>query len=230
MQVFDSWVGALDRDDYRRFVLPHMTRVFEVIAGTGVPAIHSGVGTGHLLELMREAGGDALGVDHRLPLDVAWATIGHDRAIQGNLDPALSPRPVGRRRAEGPGRARSSTTTGTDTCSTSATACSPTRRWSISSGWSTWFTRRRSGPGRDRADRCVGHGLRHRERTGGHRALLHGHPWRTGALAGASRRAEGSVRGRSATCSRCGTRQMLRRRDWSLGCKETGPRTARISG
>ncbi len=88
VQVFDSWVGALDRDDYRRSVLPHMTRVFEGIAGTGVPAIHSGVGTGHLLELMREAGGDALGVDHRLPLDDAWATIGHDRAIQGNLDPA----------------------------------------------------------------------------------------------------------------------------------------------
>jgi uroporphyrinogen decarboxylase len=88
VQVFDSWVGALDRADYRRFVLPHMTRVFEGIAGTGVPVIHSGVGTGQLLELMREAGGDALGVDHRLPLDVAWATIGHDRAIQGNLDPA----------------------------------------------------------------------------------------------------------------------------------------------
>jgi uroporphyrinogen decarboxylase len=88
VQVFDSWVGALDRDDYRRFVLPHMTRVFEGIAGTGVPAIHSGVGTGHLLELMREAGGDAIGVDHRLPLDDAWAAIGHDRAIQGNLDPA----------------------------------------------------------------------------------------------------------------------------------------------
>jgi uroporphyrinogen decarboxylase len=88
VQVFDSWVGALDGDDYRRFVLPHITRLFEGIAGTGVPAIHSGVGTGHLLELMREAGGDAIGVDHRLPLDHAWAAIGHDRAIQGNLDPA----------------------------------------------------------------------------------------------------------------------------------------------
>jgi uroporphyrinogen decarboxylase len=89
VQVFDSWVGALDRDDYRRFVLPHTARMFEGIAGTGVPAIHSGVGTGHLLHLMREAGGDALGVDHRLPLDDAWVTIGHDRAIQGNLDPAV---------------------------------------------------------------------------------------------------------------------------------------------
>jgi uroporphyrinogen decarboxylase len=89
VQVFDSWVGALDRDDYRRFVLPHMARMFEGIAGTGVPAIHSGVGTGHLLELMREAGGDAFGVDHRLPLDDAWVRLGHDRAIQGNLDPAV---------------------------------------------------------------------------------------------------------------------------------------------
>ncbi|MDQ4109151.1 MAG: uroporphyrinogen decarboxylase, partial [Actinomycetota bacterium] len=89
VQVFDSWVGTLDRDDYRRFVLPHMARLFEGIAGRSVPAIHSGVGTGHLLDLMREAGGDAFGVDHRLPLDDAWVRVGHDRAIQGNLDPAV---------------------------------------------------------------------------------------------------------------------------------------------
>ncbi len=89
VQLFDSWVGTLDRDDYRRFVLPHTARVFEGIAGTDVPAIHSGVGTGHLLDLMRDAGGDAFGVDHRVPLDDAWASIGHDHAIQGNLDPAV---------------------------------------------------------------------------------------------------------------------------------------------
>ena len=89
VQLFDSWVGVLDRDDYRRFVFPHTVRVFEGIAGTDVPAIHFGVGTGHLLDLMRDAGGDAFGVDHRVPLDDAWATIGHDRAIQGNLDPAV---------------------------------------------------------------------------------------------------------------------------------------------
>ncbi len=101
VQVFDSWVGALDRDDYRRFVQPEMRRVFEGIAGTDVPAIHFGVGTGHLLDLMREAGGDAFGVDHRTPLDDAWATIGHDRAIQGNLDPAalLGPWEVVERKA-----------------------------------------------------------------------------------------------------------------------------------
>ena len=89
VQLFDSWVGVLDRDDYRRFVLPHTARVFEGIAGTDVPAIHFGVGTGHLLELMRDAGGDAIGVDHRVPIDEAWMTIGHDRALQGNLDPAV---------------------------------------------------------------------------------------------------------------------------------------------
>lgn len=89
VQLFDSWVGVLDRDDYRRFVFPHTARVFEGIAGTDVPAIHFGVGTGHLLKLMRDAGGDAVGVDHRIPLDEAWTTIGHERAIQGNLDPAV---------------------------------------------------------------------------------------------------------------------------------------------
>ena len=89
VQLFDSWAGVLDRDDYRGMVVPHTARVFEAIAATGVPAIHFGVGSSHLLDLMRDAGGDAIGVDHRLPLDDAWAAIGHDRAIQGNLDPAV---------------------------------------------------------------------------------------------------------------------------------------------
>jgi uroporphyrinogen decarboxylase len=89
VQLFDSWAGVLDRDDYRGSVMPHVATVFEAIAGMGVPAIHFGVGTGHLLDLLRDAGGDAIGVDHRLPLDDAWAAIGHERAIQGNLDPAV---------------------------------------------------------------------------------------------------------------------------------------------
>ncbi len=76
VQLFDSWAGVLDRDDYRAMVLPHTARVFEAIAGMGVPAIHFGVGTSHLLDLLRDAGGDAIGVDHRLPLDDAWAAIG----------------------------------------------------------------------------------------------------------------------------------------------------------
>lgn len=86
VQVFDSWVGALDADDYERSVLPFVRPIFEDV---GVPTIHFGVGTGHLLALMREAGGDAVGVDWRTPLDDAWVLIGTDRAIQGNLDPAV---------------------------------------------------------------------------------------------------------------------------------------------
>jgi uroporphyrinogen decarboxylase len=88
LQLFDSWAGALDRDDYQRAVQPHTARVIEGLADLGVPVIHFGVGTGHLLEASRDAGGDALGVDHRVPLDEAWRAIGHDRAIQGNLDPS----------------------------------------------------------------------------------------------------------------------------------------------
>jgi uroporphyrinogen decarboxylase len=85
VQVFDSWVGALDAGDYERSVLPFLAPVFE---GLGVPAIHFGVGAGHLLPLMAAAGGEAIGVDWRLGLDEAWERIGPDRAIQGNLDPA----------------------------------------------------------------------------------------------------------------------------------------------
>jgi uroporphyrinogen decarboxylase len=86
VQLFDSWVGALDADDYERSVLPHVRPILE---GLGVPSIHFGVGAGHLLQLLREAGGDAIGVDWREPLDAAWARIGAGRAIQGNLDPAV---------------------------------------------------------------------------------------------------------------------------------------------
>ncbi|HXF37819.1 MAG TPA: uroporphyrinogen decarboxylase [Actinomycetota bacterium] len=88
IQVFDSWAGALDPDAYERAVLPASARLFEEVRALGVPAIHFGVGTGELLPLMRRAGGDAIGVDWTVPLDRAWDRIGHDRAIQGNLDPA----------------------------------------------------------------------------------------------------------------------------------------------
>jgi|SRR5215211_2707064 len=89
LQVFDSWVGALDRADYVRAVQPHTRRVIDGLADLDVPVIHFGVGTGHLLRAMRDAGGDAVGVDHRVPLDEAWTALGEDRAIQGNLDPAV---------------------------------------------------------------------------------------------------------------------------------------------
>src|SRR5206468_2497974 len=72
VQVFDSWVGVLDPDDYTRFVLPVMRSIFDELAGTGVPRIHFGVGTGELLALMREAGSDMVGVDWRVPLHEAW--------------------------------------------------------------------------------------------------------------------------------------------------------------
>jgi uroporphyrinogen decarboxylase len=88
VQVFDSWVGALNADDYREFALPHTRKIFAAIAGR-VPAIHFGVNTGAILREMREAGGDVIGADWRVPLDEAWKTIGEDRGIQGNLDPTL---------------------------------------------------------------------------------------------------------------------------------------------
>jgi uroporphyrinogen decarboxylase len=96
VQVFDSWVGALNARDYREFILPHTRRIFEQIAPTGVPAIHFGVGTGSILSELRDAGGDVIGADWRTPLDDAWERIGFDRAIQGNLDPTVLLGPLDR--------------------------------------------------------------------------------------------------------------------------------------
>ncbi|HEX6131151.1 MAG TPA: uroporphyrinogen decarboxylase [Actinomycetota bacterium] len=89
VQVFDSWAGALSPDDYEAAVRPHMARVFAEVADLGVPVIHFGVGTGELLGEMAVSGGEVLGVDWRVPLDEAWDRVGHDRAVQGNLDPAV---------------------------------------------------------------------------------------------------------------------------------------------
>ena len=90
LQVFDSWVGALHPDTYRRAVQPHMNALFVRAAEAGVPLIHFGVGTGELLPLMAEAGGDVIGVDARTPLDAAWDRVGGPsiRGVQGNLDPS----------------------------------------------------------------------------------------------------------------------------------------------
>jgi uroporphyrinogen decarboxylase len=89
VQVFDSWVGALDEADYREFVLPHCRRIFEALSGSDLPQIHFGTGTGHLLAAQREAGGSVIGVDWRTPLDEGWRRAGEGVAVQGNLDPTL---------------------------------------------------------------------------------------------------------------------------------------------
>ncbi len=87
VQLFDSWVGCLSVDDYREYVLPHTRSVISNLT-SGVPVIHFGTGTAALLESMREAGGDIIGVDWRVRLDEAWRRVGHDVGIMGNLDPA----------------------------------------------------------------------------------------------------------------------------------------------
>jgi uroporphyrinogen decarboxylase len=88
VQLFDSWVGTLAPADYREFVLPHSRRALGRLA-PGVPVIHFGVGTAGLLDLMKEAGGDVIGLDWRVELGPTWARLGHDVAVQGNLDPAV---------------------------------------------------------------------------------------------------------------------------------------------
>jgi len=102
VQLFDSWVGCLGVDDYRRYVLPHTRRVIESLR-PGVPIIHFGTGNPALLPSLAEAGGSVIGVDWRVPLDEAWRTVGHDRAVQGNLDPVVllsTPAEIRRRAAE----------------------------------------------------------------------------------------------------------------------------------
>ncbi len=89
VQLFDSWIGALDEADYREFVLPHVRRIFDSLSDLDVPKIHFGTGTAHLLAVQREAGGTVIGVDWRTPLDEGWRLAGDGVAVQGNLDPTL---------------------------------------------------------------------------------------------------------------------------------------------
>ena len=96
VQLFDSWVGALSQDDYEEFVAPYSKRILDAV---DVPTIHFGTGNSHLLEVMAETGGDVIGVDWRVRLGEAWARFGHDRGVQGNLDPALLLGPFERVRA-----------------------------------------------------------------------------------------------------------------------------------
>ena len=89
LQVFDSWVGALSPSDYREYVMPHSRRAIEIAREGGVPIIHFGTETSGMLELIRDAGGDVIGVDWRIDLDVAWERLGPNVAVQGNLDPVV---------------------------------------------------------------------------------------------------------------------------------------------
>jgi uroporphyrinogen decarboxylase len=107
VQLFDSWAGTLSVADYREFAAPYSARVLQAV---DVPTIHFATGDAHLLEERVSAGGDVIGIDWRVALDLAWERVGHDRGIQGNLDGALLLGPWGRvereaedvlRRAEG---------------------------------------------------------------------------------------------------------------------------------
>jgi len=89
IQLFDSWIGALSLEDYQRSVQPHVSVILQDLMELGVPVIHFGTNTSHLLEAQCEAGGTVIGVDWRVDLLAAWDRIGSDRAIQGNLDPLL---------------------------------------------------------------------------------------------------------------------------------------------
>jgi len=86
LQLFDSWVGCLSPNDYREYVLPHTRSVIAGISSE-TPIIHFGTGTGELLKLISEAGGNVIGIDWRVRLAEGWQRIGHDKAVMGNLDP-----------------------------------------------------------------------------------------------------------------------------------------------
>ena len=89
VQLFDSWVGQLSATDYRTYVMPHVVHILKDIEKRGVPVIHFGTGTYHLLEAQREAGGTVIGLDWRTPMNEGWKKVGADRAVQGNLDPTI---------------------------------------------------------------------------------------------------------------------------------------------
>ena len=93
LQIFDSWVGCLTPSDYEEYVLPHSKKVIEGV-GKSVPLIHFATSNSALLELMKRAGGDVIGVDWRVNIGEAWTRLGYDVAIQGNLDPVILFGPV----------------------------------------------------------------------------------------------------------------------------------------
>jgi uroporphyrinogen decarboxylase len=95
VQLFDSWVGALAVDDYEASILPHTRSIFDSLASSHVPRIHFGTDTAALLESIASTGPDIVSLDWRVPLEAGWKRVGHDRGIQGNLDPAVLLGPPG---------------------------------------------------------------------------------------------------------------------------------------
>ena len=89
LQIFDSWVGCLSVEDYRRYVLPHVTGMVKLLRETGVPIIYFGTDSATLLPAMKETGADVIGLDWRIPLHEGWSRLDHAIAVQGNLDPVL---------------------------------------------------------------------------------------------------------------------------------------------
>jgi len=89
IQVFDSWVGCLSVEDYRRYVLPHATDLVKRVQETGAPIIYFGTDSATLLPSMQETGAEVISLDWRIPLDTGWQSLGFKGAVQGNLDPVL---------------------------------------------------------------------------------------------------------------------------------------------
>jgi uroporphyrinogen decarboxylase len=89
LQIFDSWVGCLSVEDYRRYVLPHACELVQRLKASKVPIIYFGTDTATLLPSMKETGAEVIGVDWRIPLDQAWQSLQFAGAVQGNLDPVL---------------------------------------------------------------------------------------------------------------------------------------------
>jgi len=89
IQIFDSWVGCLSVEDYRRYVLPHVKDLVKRVQKSGAPVIYFGTDSATLLPSMQEAGAEVVGLDWRIPLDTGWRSLGLKGAVQGNLDPVL---------------------------------------------------------------------------------------------------------------------------------------------
>ena len=89
IQIFDSWVGCLSVEDYRRYVLLHVTDLVKRLQKTGAPVIYFGTDSATLLPSMQETGAEVVGLDWRIPLDTGWQSLGLKGAVQGNLDPVL---------------------------------------------------------------------------------------------------------------------------------------------